>query len=122
LGKEELVNDTVDARLAGKTAFVTGGGNGIGREIALTFSRHGARAVTMDINAAANHETARIIQENGGKCECVEGDISVAAEVERAFGVVGEVDILIIMRPHGLVTDGSTRWQRQTGTGLSTSA
>ncbi len=87
--------DAADTCLETKTAFVTGGANGIGREIALTFSRHGARIISLDINAAANRETARLIREGNGHCECVEGDVSVAADVERAFGVAGDVDILV---------------------------
>jgi len=89
------VIDPVDTRLARKTAFITGGGNGIGREIALTFSRHGARIISVDIDAASNQETARMIQENKGQCECVVGDTSSAADVDRAFRVAGDVDILV---------------------------
>lgn len=89
------MSDSADARLTKKTAVITGGGNGIGREIALTFSRHGARIVSMDINGPANEETARMVREQGGQCECVQGDTSVAADVERAFDVAGNVDILV---------------------------
>ncbi|MGA8185486.1 MAG: SDR family NAD(P)-dependent oxidoreductase [Terriglobia bacterium] len=89
------MTDPADHRLANKTALVTGGGNGIGREIALTFSRHGARIISVDIDAASNQETARMIQENKGQCECVEGDSSSAADVDRAFRVAGDVDILV---------------------------
>lgn len=40
------------SRLAGKTAFVTAAGAGIGRATALAFARHGARVVATDLNAA----------------------------------------------------------------------
>jgi 3-oxoacyl-[acyl-carrier protein] reductase len=84
-----------DNCLGKKTAVVTGGGSGIGREIVLTFSRHGARIISMDIDSAANQQTAQLIRENNGQCECVEGDVSVAVDVERAFAITGDVDILV---------------------------
>ena len=89
------MSDPTEASLTKKTAFITGGGNGIGREIVLTFSRHGARIFSMDIDDPANEETARMVREQGGQCECVQGDASVAADVERAFDVAGNVDILV---------------------------
>ncbi|HET7213747.1 MAG TPA: SDR family NAD(P)-dependent oxidoreductase [Terriglobia bacterium] len=89
------MSDPAEARLTKKTAFITGGGNGIGREIVLTFSRYGARIFSMDIDGLANEETARMVREQGGQCECVQGDASVAADVERAFKVAGSVDILV---------------------------
>jgi 2-keto-3-deoxy-L-fuconate dehydrogenase len=39
-------------RLAGKTAFVTAAGQGIGRATALAFAREGARVIATDVNAA----------------------------------------------------------------------
>jgi 2-keto-3-deoxy-L-fuconate dehydrogenase len=41
------------SRLAGKTAFVTAAGQGIGRAVALAFVREGARVIATDINALA---------------------------------------------------------------------
>lgn len=89
------MRDPADELLAKKTAFITGSGNGIGREIALIFSLNGARIISMDIDGDANQETARMVRERGGECECVEGDTSVAADVEHAFGTAGDVDILV---------------------------
>ena len=40
-------------RLAGKTAFVTAAGQGIGRATALAFVKQGARVIATDVNAAA---------------------------------------------------------------------
>ncbi len=81
--------------LADKTAVITGGGKGIGREIARRFALEGARIISVDIDAAANAETARIIRENGGLCEPAEGDVSSAKDVERAFEIAGNVDVLV---------------------------
>jgi 2-keto-3-deoxy-L-fuconate dehydrogenase len=42
----------VTQRLAGKTAFVTAAGQGIGRAVAEAFAREGARVIATDLNAA----------------------------------------------------------------------
>ena len=48
------------ARLAGKTAFITGAGSGIGRATAILFGREGARVAIADIDARAGEETAHL--------------------------------------------------------------
>src|SRR3954465_2801998 len=58
---------------AGKVAFVTGGGNGIGRAAALAFAREGASVVVADVSEQGNRETARLIEEAGGKAAPARG-------------------------------------------------
>ncbi|HEX5484144.1 MAG TPA: SDR family NAD(P)-dependent oxidoreductase [Terriglobia bacterium] len=92
---EQWVNGRHNTDLAGKTAVITGGGSGIGRAIAHLFALEGARVISVDIDAAANAETARMIRESGGSCEAVEGDVSRAQDVKRAFQLAGRVDVLV---------------------------
>ena len=40
-------------RLAGKVAFITGAGMGMGREASLLFGGHGAKVVIADLNKEA---------------------------------------------------------------------
>ena len=47
-------------RLAGKIAFITGAGNGIGRATAILFAREGARVAIAEIDAQAGEETAHL--------------------------------------------------------------
>lgn len=82
-------------KLSGKTALITGAGNGIGREIARRFAAEGARVVSLDTDATGNARTAALIRDAGGRCDTVEGDVSVAADVERAFRTAVPVDILV---------------------------
>lgn len=47
-------------KVNGKTLVVTGGGNGMGRELVLLLLKKGARVAAVDVNAAALEETARL--------------------------------------------------------------
>jgi NAD(P)-dependent dehydrogenase (short-subunit alcohol dehydrogenase family) len=81
--------------LDGKTALVTGGAAGIGQEIVRRLAQEGARVVSVDVNDAANQETAAAVCGSGGECIAVRGDVSIAGDVERAFEIAGTVDILV---------------------------
>jgi NAD(P)-dependent dehydrogenase (short-subunit alcohol dehydrogenase family) len=85
--------------LTNKIAIVTGGGQGIGREIALVFADAGARIVLAARNEANIAETARIIADAGGEALPVVTDVtdetSVQAMVDAALTKYGTVDFLI---------------------------
>ncbi len=53
-------------RISGKTIAVTGGGNGIGRELALELLNRGARVAALDISEPGLQETAQLA---GGKSD-----------------------------------------------------
>jgi len=88
--------------LDGKIAFVTGAGSGLGREIALTFARAGARVVVNDLNGVAARHTQDELDalDRGVACGPQVGDVSdpavvrgFFAEIERATG--GRLDVLV---------------------------
>ncbi len=82
-----------------KTVIVTGGGSGIGREVARRFIEEGASVVINGRNREKLETTAAAIDPAGGLCAVHVGDISdpqTAKEiVELAMEKFGGVDILI---------------------------
>jgi NAD(P)-dependent dehydrogenase (short-subunit alcohol dehydrogenase family) len=81
---------------SGKVAFVTGAGAGIGRAAALAFAREGASVVVADASEANNRETARIIEQAGGRAFALRCDVSheedVSAALEKTIEVFGRLD------------------------------
>ncbi len=83
-------------RLDGKIALVTGAGSGIGKCIAETYARDGARVALADINADAVKSVARAIGNNAIALRC---DVSKKADidgvVEETLAGFGVLDILV---------------------------
>jgi 2-keto-3-deoxy-L-fuconate dehydrogenase len=73
-------------RLAGKVAFVTAAGQGIGRGAALAFAREGAQVWATDINAKALADLpdmqTRVL------------DVTDEAAISKLAGEVGQIDVL----------------------------
>src|SRR4029450_5037518 len=74
-----------DKPFAGKVAFVTGAANGIGRAAALAFARESANVVVADLSEQGNQETARMIEELGGRAFAVRCDVTRAEDVKVAL-------------------------------------
>jgi NAD(P)-dependent dehydrogenase (short-subunit alcohol dehydrogenase family) len=69
--------------MKGKTAFITGGGAGIGSATAMAFAREGANVIVADLQE--EEQTTRRINESGGHALFVKADVTSAVEVETAI-------------------------------------
>jgi len=86
--------------IAGKTALVTGGSRGIGREISMLLGKAGAKVA---INYVNDGQAALAVQtritDTGGEAIAVQGDVSetkqVDAMVAETEAALGPVDILV---------------------------
>lgn len=85
--------------LAGKTAIVTGSGNGIGRAIARAMAQAGASVVVSDVLADDGARTVKEIADAGGEAAFIAADVSQEDEVremvEFAVTHFGSVDMLV---------------------------
>ncbi|HEX5453046.1 MAG TPA: SDR family oxidoreductase [Stellaceae bacterium] len=69
-------------RLAGKTAFITGAGTGIGRATAILLAREGARVAVADIDSASAEESAHLA---GNGAIAIRTDVTDPDSLERAI-------------------------------------
>jgi len=86
--------------LTNRVALVTGASRGIGRAVALKLAECGAKIViNYNRSAAEAEKVAEQIRSQGGQCLTVQGDVTLAADVERVFQAAQQefdrVDILV---------------------------
>jgi 2-keto-3-deoxy-L-fuconate dehydrogenase len=94
-------------RLAGKVAFVTAAGQGIGRGAALAFAREGAQVWATDLNAKT---VAELDGRDGIRARVL--DVLDEAAIARVAGEAGQVDILFNCAGfvhHGTILECSPR-------------
>ena len=99
---------TINLELENKVAIVTGGGGGIGREIALALAAEGASVVVNDIGVSLTggggsdspaEETCGLITQKGGKAvisnDSVSSWKSAQLIIQKALDTFGKIDIVI---------------------------
>ena len=90
---------TMNRKLEGKVALVTGSGRGIGRAIALKLASEGAQVVVNDLDEAPALETVQAITAAGGKAVACVGSVTADGFADRfvktAIDSFGGLDIII---------------------------
>lgn len=85
--------------LKDKVAVITGGGRGIGRNLALKFAAEGARLLIPDLDIESAESVAGEIEARGGEAVAIKTDISdeksTVQMAEKAKEAFGKADILI---------------------------
>jgi 3-oxoacyl-[acyl-carrier protein] reductase len=85
-------------RLQTRVALVTGGGQGIGRAIALRFAQAGAKIVVIDVMEDGAQAVAAEIRAAGGDAVAIVRDVTkrdqVETAVKNALDAFGKIDIL----------------------------
>lgn len=114
-------------RLDDKVAVITGGGAGIGLEVAQRFAEEGAAIAIFDLDSDAAEAAAAGIEEAGGKALALAGDVTSEADVEAAMNAAveqfGRLDMLV--NSAGAVFNGSCSetsldlWNRAIGINLT---
>jgi 3-hydroxybutyrate dehydrogenase len=107
-------------QLQDKIAIVTGAASGIGKQIASTFAREGARVVIADLNRDAAQAVADELKAQGGEAMAVGADVTDEAQVDTAVASVvsawGGVDVLVsnagIQIVHPLEEFSYAEWKR----------
>jgi NAD(P)-dependent dehydrogenase (short-subunit alcohol dehydrogenase family) len=88
-----------DRLLAGKNAFVTGGGSGIGQRMAERFAEHGAKVMLVGRKQEKLDAAAAAIQSAGGTAGTASVDVrdypAVEAALQKTRDQFGEIDILV---------------------------
>lgn len=86
-------------RLQGKVGYVTGGGRGIGRGIALTLARAGAHVLVADIDAAAARAVAEEVSGLGVESHALALDVTRLDDAKRLRNTLeerfGRLDIAV---------------------------
>ncbi len=85
--------------LEGKTAFVTGGGSGLGAAIATAFAREGARVLVTDVDEKAAASVAKICESKAPGARSARCDVADSKSVASAFRELDRhfdgIDILV---------------------------
>ncbi|UVJ40115.1 SDR family NAD(P)-dependent oxidoreductase [Arthrobacter sp. CJ23] len=81
--------------LSGSHVLITGGGNGLGRRLALGAAQRGARVTIWDLSADRGNAVSEEIRRAGGAAQAHTVNVADKEAVKAAAAVTGPVDVLV---------------------------
>lgn len=116
----EATGDDREVRLEGKTVVITGAANGIGRAIAETFAREGAKLVLADVRGEDLERVAASLREQGHDAAGMPVNVTSREQGERLMQETvrmhGRIDIVVnnagILADAQLVKMTEEQWDR----------
>ncbi len=98
-------------KLKDKAVLITGAGSGLGREMALVFTREGAKIGVNDLRPEAAQNVVTEIERAGGRALRLVADVTDSAAVKKIFAdfvaAFGTIDVLVNNAGIGRVRPGS---------------
>jgi NAD(P)-dependent dehydrogenase (short-subunit alcohol dehydrogenase family) len=98
-------------KLKDKAVLITGAGSGLGREMALVFTREGAKIGVNDLRPEAAQNVVTEIERAGGHAVRLVADVTDSAAVKKIFAdfvaAFGTIDVLVNNAGIGRVRPGS---------------
>lgn len=88
--------------MVGKTALITGSSKGLGKSIALHFSRKKINIILHGRDTKALYKVKKSILENGVKCDVVVGDITSDDTIDKLYKMAECRDIEILINNAGV--------------------
>ena len=86
-------------RLQDKVAIITGGAGGIGKGIAKTFVKEGAKVAIIDLNADAGNETLKELQQQQPDCLFIQANLmehdKLPGVAKQVADKLGKLDVLV---------------------------
>ena len=89
-------------RHTGRTAIVTGAGNGIGRATVLRLAREGARVIGCDVNETALAQTADLVAAEALPVELLPANVTSQGDVDKVIAGAGP-DLSIVANVAGIM-------------------
>ena len=78
-----------------KTAVVTGGGSGIGKEVCIVLAKQGAKVYVVDLSEQSANETVDIIKKEGGEAKSIVLDVTNQKALMTAYAQIEAIHILV---------------------------
>jgi len=78
-----------------KTAVVTGGGSGIGKEVCIVLAKQGAKVYVVDLSEQSANDTVEIIKKEGGQATALVIDVTNQKALMTAYAQIEALHILV---------------------------